>query len=419
MKAAVAIGGASALSACLDRSDVDVPRGPQDLSTLPDRQHAWNAALDEDDAGNPRQPRHRLLLALDYGDGVPTDADRETVENALRGLERAYERSNRGLFVTVSYSPYYFERFDAPLPESVDLPKPTALASFEDPAPDDVDAVVHLASDNAPVLLGAEEALKGEQATLNGVDQPETPLTDAFTIRDRRTGFVGEGLPAEHTDVEGVPEGDDHVPEEAPLYMGFKSGFKGNQATEERVTIQDGPFAGGTTQHVSKLSLDLKQWYTQDSRDQRVSKMFCPLHASNDEVEGTGENLGTQTNSDLYGEPVGTARRLGVVGHSQKMVPLREDDRPIILRRDFDSTDGGRAGVHFLALQRGIGEFVKTREAMNGAEVTERSAVGQRTNNGILQYMDVARRGNFLLPPRSLRALPPANPEAAEVDRAA
>jgi hypothetical protein len=414
VKAAVAIGGGSALSACLDRGGVDVPRGPDDPdATLPESQHAWNEFLPTDDAGNNHHPRHRVLLALDYGGEAPTADERETVEAALQGIERAYERSSDGLLTTISYSPYYFARFDDPLPESVDLPEPEALASFEDPDADDIDALVHLASDHAEVLLGAEEALKGEVSTLNGVAQPESALTDVFSVRERRTGFVGDGLPADHQAVDGVPDSEP-VPEDAPLYMGFKSAFEGNQPTEERVTIQSGPFSGGITQHLSKIELNLQQWYEQDSRDQRVSKMFCPHHAANDVVEGTGTNLGDTAQMDDCGDPTDTARTSGVVGHGQKMVDVRDDDAPIILRRDFDSTDGDRAGLHFLSLQRAISDFVRTREAMNGEAVAEHSAVGQRTNNGILQYMNVSRRGNFLVPPRSLRALPPANPDAAE-----
>jgi len=43
VKAAVAIGGTSALSACLDREGApDLDTGPEDLSALPARQHAWN-----------------------------------------------------------------------------------------------------------------------------------------------------------------------------------------------------------------------------------------------------------------------------------------------------------------------------------------------------------------------------------------
>jgi hypothetical protein len=139
--------------------------------------------------------------------------------------------------------------------------------------------------------------------------------------------------------------------------------------------------------------------------------MFCPYHAENDVIEGAGDNLGTSSKIDDCQPTDETAREMGVVGHSQKSARARDDnDSPLILRRDFDSTDDGSASLHFLALQRGITDFVDTREAMNGTDVTEQSAVGQRNNNGILQYVRTERRGNFLVPPRSLRALPPAQP---------
>ena len=146
--------------------------------------------------------------------------------------------------------------------------------------------------------------------------------------------------------------------------------------------------------------------------------MFCPYHAENDVIEGAGDNLGTSSKIDDCQPTDETAREMGVVGHSQKSARARDDDdSPLILRRDFDSTDDGTASLHFLALQRGITDFVDTREAMNGTDVTEQSAVGQRNNNGILQYIRTKRRGNFLVPPRSLRALPPAQPagDAQEV----
>jgi len=406
VKSAVAIGGASALAACLDRSPGAIPTGADDLSALPERQHAWNDALAVDDAGNALNARHHLLLLLDYtGDGTPSQSDRETVESALRSLERAYERSNEGLLFTLGYSRAYFDRFDA-APAGVDLPRPEALAPFEDPDADTPDAVLHLASDRGDALLGAEEALRGNKSEANDVET--TSWDGVFSVADRRTGFVGDGLPAEHDDVSGVPEG--AVDEDSPLYMGFKSGFRGAQATEDRVTIESGPFAGGATQHASYIELNLDQWYEQDSRYQRVAKMFCPAHAENDRVEGVGENLGASSAVGACDDPEKAAREQGVVGHSQKMEGVREDGSPLILRRDFDSTDGGRAGLHFVSLQREIGEFVETREAMNGTDAAENSAVGQRNNNGILQYMNVVSRGNYLLPPRSRRALPEAEP---------
>jgi hypothetical protein len=411
VKSAVAIGGAAAFTACLGRESVDVPTGPSDPSSLPRRQHAWNDVLPRDDHGNVVAPRHRVLLYLDYAsDGTPSDADREAMESALSGVERAYEHSADGVLLTVSYSASYFDRFDADLPQSVDLPDPEALSPFEDPELDTPDAVVDLASNHGQVVLGAEEALRGNRDELNGVSQPDAALTDLFSVADRRTGFIGKGLPAENADVAGVPE--DTVPEESPLFMGFKSGFEKNQANEDLVTIEEGPFAGGTTQHVSRLRLNLQQWYEQDDRWQREAKMFCPHHAENDTIEGVGDNLGTDSGVGDCAPAEETAREMGVVGHSQKTAQARnDDDQPVILRRDFDSTDGGHARLHFLSLHRTISDFIDTREAMNGTDVAENSAVGQRNNNGILQYVRTERRGNFLLPPRPLRALPPADPE--------
>jgi len=408
-KSAVAIGGTAALAACLDRGSGTVPKGTDDPSSLPERQHAWNEVLATDDAGNHRLSRHHVLLLLDYtADGTPTDADREQIETALRNLEQAYEWSNEGLLFTLGYSPAYFDRFESD-PAGVELPDPAALAPFEDPELDMPDALLHLASDDERVVIEAEEALKGNREAANDHEMTTT-FEGVLREAERRTGFVGAGLPAEHQDADGIPDSEP-VPEEAPLFMGFKSGFEGNQASEDRVTVDSGPFAGGATQHLSKIRLQLQQWYEQDSRDQRVSKMFCPAHAAEDKVEGVGENLGTDSGIDECPEDVvDSGRREGVVGHSQKLSRARDDDSPLLLRRDFDSTDGGEASVHFLSLQRSIADFVETKQAMNGTDVAEDSAVGQRVNNGILQYMTVRRRGNYLLPPRSLRALPPADP---------
>jgi hypothetical protein len=408
VKAAVAIGGSAALSACTGREEVDLPTGPDDPSTLPDRQHAWNDHLRTDDHGNDVPPRHHVLALFDV-EVTPTEGDREAVESALRSLERAYPHGNEGLLFTVGYSPAYFARFDDTLPDSVDLQEPRALAPFEDPALDTADMAVHLASDYGSVVLGAEEALRGEAGELNGVDVE--PLPGAVERTERRTGFIGEGLPAENQGVTGIPDSEP-VPEDAPLYMGFESGFAKNQASEARVTIDEGPFAGGTTQQVSKIRLNLQQWYEQDDRYHRVATMFCPAHAEEDLVEGAGENLGDSSEIAQRGCPAhaGEDADRGVVGHAQKAARARDGDEPLILRRDFDSTDDDRATVHFVSLQRDIEEFVATRSMMNGVDLAEEGAVGQRTNNGILQYMTVERRGNYLVPPRRHRALPGPNP---------
>jgi hypothetical protein len=407
VRSAVAIGGASALSACLQREETeDVPQATLAPDALPDRQHAWNEFLGTDDDGNVRPPEHHLLLGLEYvGDGpAEATAERERLEAAFRTLEKAYKRGNEGLAFTMAYGPAYFDRFDADL-AGIDLPEPTSLTPFDDPELDEYDALLQVASDYGHVTLSVEEALKGELEELNGIDVEGT-FDGIFEVRDRRTGFIGRGLPADNqSGVHGIPDGDP-VPDDAPMFMGFKSGFRQNQASEDRVTIDEGPFAGGTTIHLSKIQLHLHQWYNQDSRGQRVSKMFSPNHNAADLVEGAGHNLGDSSRvTEVGGDPASTGT--GTVGHAQKAARAREDGEPIILRRDFDSTDDDTAATHFLSLQRSIDDFVKTRKAMTGTDLDT-----PMFNSGILQYISVTNRANYLVPPRELRSLPAPNPSA-------
>jgi len=78
-----------------------------------------------------------------------------------------------------------------------------------------------------------------------------------------------------------------------------------------------------------------------------------------------------------------------------------------VLRRDFNTADGGQAGVHFLSFQRSLDEFEKTRKAMNGWYLRDdHPRVRDRENNGILEFISVVSRANFYLPPRDERAFP-------------
>ena len=52
-------------------------------------------------------------------------------------------------------------------------------------------------------------------------------------------------------------------------------------------------------------------------------------------------------------------------GTPRRSARARRSGRPLIISRDFDTVDGGEAGVHFVSLQRTIADFIKTREAMN------------------------------------------------------
>jgi len=284
---------------------------------------------------------------------------------------------------------------------------------------DEYDVSVHIASDHASAVLGAEEALFGNVEEVNGVEV-DGRLGEVFKKRERRTGFIGEGLPAENQDVNGIPD-DEPVPEDSPLYMGFHSthgvkpshpDYKGkegdvtvhNQATEEKVTIKEGPFEGGTTQHVSLIKLNLHRWYDDHTLEERMKKMFEGLG----DPEDIGEVGQKATEGGRFQNNVEEhAEEYGVVGHAEKAARAREDHSPLLLRRDFDTTNGGEAGVHFVSLQRTVSDFVKTRSMIDGRSLSEGyEDIGDKENNGILEFINVKRRGNFVVPPRGLRSLP-------------
>jgi len=386
-------------------------------------QHAWNRYIAADEDGVPQPPRHHVVVLADYtGTGPPTETERATMERTLAQLEEAYEWSNDGLVFTVGYSPAYFDRFEADLPAEVDLPEPAQISQFDSPTLDSHDISIHLASDHAQAVLGAEEMLFGTVENVHGVSVEES-LETILDKRDRRTGFVGRDLPAQHQDVEGIPDSEP-VPPESPLYMGFESQsgvmevhpyhgetdapFVANQNSEYGVMIKEGRFEGGTTQHLSHLRLTLGEWYENHSVEQRLDKMFEGVGQNSPEVLGEFAQRSDEArlfkNSEDFREGLDSK---GVVGHMPKMSQARENGIAPLLRRDFDTTDGDHAGVHFISLQEEISDFVHVRTLMDGAGLaSEIDGIEERHNNGILEFITTKSRANFLIPPRHLRALP-------------
>jgi len=302
------------------------------------------------------------------------------------------------------------------LADSVDLPPPRRLSQVDTPDLDQQDALLHLASDRSDALLEIEETLlaasdEGE-STLNGVSV-EGYLGDVFRVdepTDRRTGFIGPGLPAANQGVGGIPE-NGPVPEKSPLFMGFKAGFAGNQATEDYVTITDGLFAGGTTKHVARLRQQLDKWYSENSHEEMVAKLFSPRLAEAGAVEGVGDNLGdfSGITDEIYEQIPETASEFGLVGHAEKAARANRDDEGNVrtLRRHVESTDGNDASLHFPSYQQGISEFEAVQQAMNGEDIVRQNpAIQPRVKNGIFRYVFTENRGNFVVPPRSLRAFP-------------
>jgi hypothetical protein len=363
---------------------------------LPARQHAWTACLARDPHGNPLAPRFSRLLFFDVN-GTPTAAHARLLEAALRTLERGYEWGPSGLLLVAGWGPAYFTDV---LRAATPVPPATALSGFELPAADGYHLCLHIASDDEPRLAAVEAALT------RGTPIPSFPaagpldISPALRWRATRSGFVGTGLPAARQDVAGIPGGQP-VPGDSPLFMGFKSGLRRNQATEDDVTIPDGPFAGGTTMHVSYLRLRLGTWYAQLTPRERVARMYAPQVTPQ---QAAGFTTDANSDPELLGQAI---TRYGVIGHAQASATARRDRRPVILRRDFDTIDGGVAGLHFVSLQRTIEDFVSTRTAMNAASAQlGNPSITDTVNNGINEFIFVLNRGNYVVPPRATRSFP-------------
>jgi hypothetical protein len=377
-----------------DPAPVRVPVGAQPPG-LPTRQFAWNDTLAVDEYGNQLTPRFARLLFFDVV-GRPSPAHATILEAALRSLERRFAWGPHGLLFTVGWGSSYFTRtLNA---RATPIAPATGLSDFELPTIDDYDLVVHLASDDETRLLDIENALT-HGAPIDGLDGT-VDVSRALAWRDTRTGFVGAGLPAAHQQTGGIP-GHRPVPAHAPLFMGFKSGLKRNQATEDDVAIPSGPFAQGTTMAVSYMRLRLDGWWGQLSDEQRVARMYAPQMTVRqvDRITTDAESDPQLLNQAIH--------RYSVVGHAQTSARARRHGRAIILRRDFDTTDGGQAGLHFVCLQRRIEDFVRTRTAMNASSAQlQNPAITDTDNNGINEFIFVLRRGNYLVPPRRLRSFP-------------
>ena len=414
---ALAMGGVSAFTACLEREDSlglpEIPHGHSNPSELPIRQHEWDDYMLRDVHGNIRNPEFQSLLFFDVvNDLPPAEEERDRMEEAFRGIEEAFSwgtakagdeplEANPGVLFTVGYSHQYFDRFGRSLSDDVELryPEDTLTAINEHPNhADEFDVCIHIATDYPSVLLGVEEALQGNVRHVNGTEM-KSDLAGILKRRERRSGFVGRGLPREHIELSDIPEN-------AHNSMGFRSGLRDSLPPEDKVTISSGTFGEGTLQHISKLRIRLDRWYAL-SADQRVHRMFSPEHSVRDIGTG-GEEIGAES-----GMTRDLARRLdehadqdGVVGHAQKLSRVRDDDfHPRILRRaDFNAADPAGSILHFGALHRTEADLLDTLTAMRGTG--EKNPRVSRPDDGILHYIHTVTRGNYLIPPRPARSLP-------------
>jgi hypothetical protein len=342
-------------------------------------QHAWEATYAADGLGRPVSPAFHRLVMLDVTRS-PAPKDVRQMERALRHLETRFRHGPAGLLTVVGWGPGYFKRHTEGDPP---ISRPVALARDERAVMEDIDVCIHLAADDDDRLDGVIAAL------LN--DGP-AGLGNPLRLREIRTGFTGAGLPARFV------RGD--IPKDSPLLLGFHSGLRRNQATEDEITIEHGLLQGGTTMHVSRLVLDLDAWYRL-GEETRAAHMYAATVSA-----GRAATFAEDAPSDFERLPE-TARSHGIVGHAQAAARARLDGRPRLNRRDFATIDGDLPGTHFVSLQRDLADFNATRAVMNAADARlHHRSIGLRRHNGINQFMNVLSRATFAVPARAQRAYP-------------
>jgi hypothetical protein len=148
----------------------------------------------------------------------------------------------------------------------------------------------------------------------------------------------------------------------------------------------------------------LRSWYDKLSEQDRISLMYSPQTDAAKVKKITEDKADTTADTKHIVDAIKT---YGMVGHSQATAQARKHGRPLIIRRDFNTTDDDYAGLHFVSVQRSIQDFVVTRNAMNaqGAHNINKHVTDTK-NNGINAFIKVKRRANYIKPSRAHRSFP-------------
>lgn len=351
-------------------------------------------------------PQYPAVFDHEYAESaLPTERERAKIDAAMKYLERTHlwvisgsssASFNEGLLM-LGYTPTYFDRLGASV-EGLTPSEAVLEAVGEDPAiADDHDALLVLDSDYGSILHSCEEALFGNREENNG-RTIEGTFEDIFERRERRFGNVGRGHPAHVID-------NDSIPEETPLSIGFRSGFRDNRALEAKFTINDGPFDRGRIMTASRLHIELDRWYEQDE-EERIAEIFSPSH--NDHVGETADHRGANSEiTKVTAEGIsGIAEEYNRLGHYRKVARAHDEKfRARILRRSEGIATDVAEGVEFdfHSVQATTDAFVDARKEMcidkYGVNVPDE-------NQGIVDFLETNSRGSYSVSPCELRALP-------------
>ncbi|EFH90516.1 DUF7405 family protein [Ktedonobacter racemifer] len=328
--------------------------------------------------------------------------------------------------------------------EAMTFPSDHPPAGFGPVRLEQNDVVVILRSDSLDNIMAATNAIFGTGSNQAG---------SLFTVTSIRRGSTGGGfygqqsIPSKVALAAKIP-GAESIPPHAQVFLGFTTTLQANMAPDNIPSLEtipgqtdqwpNGYFKQGTTMHLSHLFEDLETWYGRGSQDfsafpDRVRAMFRPGLST---ASGTlTVNPPTELSDSNIAQDV---QKYQAYGHSGSMQSIVRQTTPtttnygktypagiaVSARGDFNTVDNPfhyssdptgnhfstkpAAGMHFIIFQPTIGNFNRTRLAMDGyyPDGTVLKLSPRSHGAGINSVLFTTHRQNYLVPPRSHRSFP-------------
>jgi hypothetical protein len=328
--------------------------------------------------------------------------------------------------------------------EAMTFPSDYPPAGFGPVRLEQNDMVVILRSDSLDNIMAATNTIFG-----TGNNQAGS-LFNVTSIRRGSTGggFYGQqSIPRKVALAANIP-GAGSIPPHAQVFLGFTTTLQANMAPGTIPSLEtipgqtdqwpNGYFKQGTTMHLSHLFEDLETWYGRGSQNlstfpEHVRAMFRPGLST---APGTlTVNPPAELNESNVAQDV---QQYHAYGHSGSMQPIVRQNTPtttnygqvypagiaVSARGDFNTVDNPfhytpdptgdhystrpAAGMHFIIFQPTIGNFNRTRLAMDGhyPDGTVLNVSPRSHGAGINAVLFTTHRQNYLVPPRSHRSFP-------------
>ncbi|HEX4204712.1 MAG TPA: hypothetical protein VHZ51_11080 [Ktedonobacteraceae bacterium] len=328
--------------------------------------------------------------------------------------------------------------------EAMTFPSDQPPAGFGPVHLEQNDVAMILRSDSLDNIMAATNAIFGTGSNQAG------SLFNVTSIRRGSSGggFYGQqSIPRKVALAANIP-GAESIPLHSQVFLGFTTTLQANMAPGNIPSLEtipgqtdqwpNGYFKQGTTMHLSHLFEDLEAWYGRGSQNlftfpDRARATFRPGLSV---AAGTlTVNPPTELSESNVAQDV---QKYDAYGHSGSMQPIVRQTTPtttnygqvypagiaVSARGDFNTVDNPfhyssdptgdhfstkpAAGMHFVIFQPTIGNFNRTRLAMDGhyPDGTVLNLSPRSHGAGLNSVLYTTHRQNYLVPPRSHRSFP-------------